>query len=112
MVKAFLRATLNHFGKNFKFREALKNANCLSVASFRILAERNLKSEMSRLSEQNMLLPYEITKCVNPGPGFAHVTFSLARKCIYLSNEKVSMRSGGSHFPFTSVSPSLVFSMI
>jgi len=72
MVKAFLRATLSHFGKNFKFREALKNANCLSVASFRILAERNLKSEMARLSEQNMLLPYENPKCANPGPSILY----------------------------------------
>jgi hypothetical protein len=66
MVKAFLRAPLSHFGKNFKSREALKNVSCLSVASFRILAERNLKSEMARLSEQNMLWPYEISKYADP----------------------------------------------
>jgi hypothetical protein len=65
MVRAFLRATLSHFKKKFKFREALKNTNCLSVASFRILAERNLKSEMAQSRSQNMLLPYEISKCAN-----------------------------------------------
>jgi len=43
MVKAFLIAALRHFGKNFEFREILKDANRLSAVDFCIIVEQSLK---------------------------------------------------------------------